>query len=122
MADVTLKSLHTYLKVLENGSELKRRLPASFSPRTLTEELSEMSKLADVDDAVFMDAQTVAALIGPQRFVMIWGEPSVTDHVTRVCDDSRVLRTGLAPAVNFENATVGQMAAGPQQGGAMAAL
>lgn len=83
MADLTLKSLHTYLKVLENASELKRRLPASFSPRTLKEELSEMSKLTDVDDAVFKDAQTVAALIGAQRFVMIWGEPSVNGDRTR---------------------------------------
>jgi hypothetical protein len=32
-----------------------------------------------------------------------------------------VLLTGLVSAVNFENATVGQMAAGPQQAGAMAA-
>ena len=122
MADVSLKSLHTYLKVLENASELKRRLPASFSPRTLKEELSEMSKLADVDDAVFKDAQTVAALIGAQRFVMIWGEPSVTDHVARVFDNSRVLLTGLVSGMKLENTTAGHMGAGPQQGGAMAAL
>ena len=122
MADVTLKSLHTYLKVLENASELKRRLPASSNPRTLKEELYEMSKLVGVDDAVFKDAQTIAALIGAQRFVMIWGEPSVTDHVARVFDNSRVLLTGLVSAVNFENTTAGQMSAGPQQGGAMAAL
>ena len=122
MADVTLKSLHTYLKVLENASELKRRLPASSSPRTLKEELFEMSKLAGVDDAVFKDAQTIGALIGAQRFVMIWGEPSVTDHVARVFDNSRVLLTGLVSGTKLENTTAGQMGAGPQQGGAMAAL
>jgi hypothetical protein len=122
MSAITLKSLHNCLKVLENPSELKRRLPASSNPRTLKEGLYETSKLVGVDGAVFKDPQTVAALIGAQRFVMIWGEPSVTDHVARVFDNSRVLLTGLAPAVNFESATVGQMAAGPQQGGAMAAL
>ena len=122
MADVTLKSLHTYLKVLENASELKRRLSASSTPRTLKEELFEMSKLAGVDAAVFKDAQTIAALIGAQRFVMIWGEPSVTDHVARVFDNSRVLLTGLVSGMKLENTTTRQMSAGPQQGGAMAAL
>ena len=122
MSAITLKSLHNYLKLLENPSELKRRLPASSNPRTLKEGLYETSRLVGVDEAVFKDPQTIAALIGAQRFVMIWGEPSVTDHVARVFDNSRVLLTGLVPAVNFEHATGGQMAAGPQQGGAMAAL
>jgi hypothetical protein len=122
MSTITLKSLHNYLKLLENPSELKRRLPASSNPRTLKEGLYEMSRLTGVDEAVFKDAQTIAALIGPQRFAMIWGEPSVTDHVARVFDNSRLLLTGLVSAVGFESATVGQMAAGPQQGGAMAAL
>jgi hypothetical protein len=71
---------------------------------------------------VFKDAHTIAALVGAQRFVMIWGEASVTEHVARVFDNSRVLLTGLISAVNFENAPVGQMNAGPHQGGAMAAL
>ena len=53
---------------------------------------------------------------------MIGGEPSVTDHVARVFDNSRVLLTGLVSGLSFESATVGQMGAGPQQGGAMAAL
>jgi hypothetical protein len=122
MSAVTLKSLHNYLKLLENPSELKRRLPASSNSRTLKEGLYEMSKLVGVDEAVFKDPQTIAALIGAQRFVMIWGEPSVTDHVARVFDNSRVLLTGLVSGLNYESATAGQMAAGPQQGGAMAAL
>ena len=122
MSAITLKSLHNYLKLLENPSELKRRLPASSNSRTLKEGLCETSRLVGVDEAVFKDAQTIAALIGAQRFVMIWGEPSVTDHVARVFDNSRLLLTALAPEVNFENATVGPMGAGPQQGGAMAAL
>jgi hypothetical protein len=84
--------------------------------------LYETSKLVGVDEAVFKDPQTIAALIGAQRFVMIWGEPSVTDHVARVFDNSRVLLTGLVSTGNFENATSGYMNAGPQQGGAMAAL
>ena len=122
MSAITLKSLHNCLKVLENPSELKRRLPTSSIPRTLKEGLYETSRLVEVDEAVFKDPQTIAALIGAQRFVMIWGEPSVTDHVARVFDNSRLLLTGLVPAVNFENATVGQMGAVPQQGGAMAAV
>lgn len=122
MTVVTLKSLHTDLKLLENASELKRRLPASSNPRTLKEGLSELSRLVSVDEVVFKDAQTIAALIGAQRFIMIWGEPSVTEHVARVFDNSRVLLTGLVSAVNLEHAPVGQMGTGPQQGGAMAAL
>ena len=73
MAAVTLKALHNYLKLLENPSELKRRLPTSSNPRTLKEGLYETSRLVGVDEAVFKDAQTIAALIGDQRFVMIWG-------------------------------------------------
>ena len=122
MSTITLKSLHNYLRLLENPSELKRRLPASSNPRTLKEGLYEMSRLVGADEAVFKDAQTIAALIGAQRFVMIWGEPSVTDHVARVFDNSRLLLTGLVSAVGVESATVGQPATGPQQGGAMAAL
>src|SRR5512141_548675 len=91
MPTVTLKSLHSYLRLIENPSELKRRLPASSNPRTLKEGLYEMSHLVDVDEAVFKDAQTIAALIGAQRFVMIWGEPSVTEQVARVFDGSRLL-------------------------------
>ena len=122
VSTITLKSLHNYLKLLENPSELKRRLPASSNPRTLKEGLYETSKLVGVDEAVFKDPQTIAALIGAQRFVMMCGEPSVTGHVAHVFDNARVLLTGLVPAGSFENATAGQIAAGPQQGGAMAAL
>ena len=117
MAVVTLKALHNCLKLLENPSELKRRLPASSNPRTLKEGLYETSRLVGVDEGVFKEAQTIAALIGAQRFVMIGGEPSVTDHVARVFDNSRLLLTGLVSAVSFENATVGHMGAGPQAGG-----
>src|ERR1051326_9583683 len=103
MTTVTLKSLHNYLRLLENASELKRRLPAASNPRTLKEGLYEMSRLIRGEEAVFKDPQTVAALIGAQRFVMIWGEPSVTDQVARVFDNTRVLLTGLVSEVNFEN-------------------
>jgi len=122
MTAITLKSLHNYLKVLENPSELKRRLPTSSNPRTLVEGLYEMSRLVGVDEAVFKDPQTIAALIGAQRFVMIGGEPSVTDQVARVFDNSRLLLTGLTPTLSFENAAGEPMATGPRQGGAMAAL
>jgi hypothetical protein len=122
MSPITLKSLHNCLKLLENPSELKRRLPASSSTRTLAEGLCETSRLVGVDEAVFKDPQTIAALIGAQRFVMIWGEPSVTDHVARVFDNSRLLLTGLVSSVNPENAAAGHLNAGPHQGGAMGAL
>jgi hypothetical protein len=121
MAVVTLKSLHSYLKLLENASELKRRMPTSSNPRALKEGLYETSKLVSLDEAVFKDPEHIAALIGTQRFVMIWGEPSVTDHVARVFESSRVLLTALINPAHFENPTVGQTGAGPQQGGAMAA-
>src|SRR6266481_4888464 len=124
MTAVTLKSLHNYLKLLENASELKRRLPASSNPRTLKEGLYEMSRLVGVDEAVFKDAQTIAAVIGAQRFVMIWGEPSVTDHVARIFESSRLLLTVLMNPALLGKAISGQRSAtsatGPQQGGAMA--
>ncbi len=125
MSAFTLKSLHNYLKLLENPSELKRRLPAPSNPRTLNEGLYEMSRLVGVDETVFKDAQTVAALIGAQRFVMIWGEPSVTDHVARIFDSSRLLLSVLMNPAQLGYAGSVQKsttsAAGPQQGGAMAA-
>jgi hypothetical protein len=114
--------LHNHLHLLENASELKRRLPVSANPRTLKEGLYETSRLVGVDEAVFKNAQTIASLIGSQRFVMIWGEPSVRDQVARVFDNSRVLLTGLVSPVNSESASAGQAASGPQQGGALAAL
>jgi len=122
MSPITLKSLHNCLKLLENPSELKRRLPASSSTRTLKEGLYETSRLVGVDEAVFKDPQTIAALIGAQRFVMIWGEPSVTDHVARVFDNSRLLLTGLVSTAHCEDPTAGHINAGPHQGGAMGAL
>ncbi len=122
MSAITLKSLHNCLRLLENASELKRRLPASLNLRTLREGLCETSKLVGVDEAVFKDPQTIAAMIGAQRFVMIWGEPSVTDHVARVFENSRGLLNGLVSSGNFESAIAGRVSAGHQQGGAMAAL
>ena len=118
MSAVTLKSLHAYLLLLENSSELKRRLPNAFNPRTLKEGLDEMSALIGVDAAVFKDPQTLAAMIGAPRFVIIWGEPSVTDHVARVFDGSRLLLTGFVSAAIFDKVAGGQPGASPQRGGA----
>ena len=98
MAVATLKSLHTYLRLLENASELKRKMPASSIQRTIKEGLSEISKLAGIDNDAFKDPQTIATVIGPQRFVMISGEPSVTAHVARIFDSSKVLLTVLIDA------------------------
>jgi hypothetical protein len=126
MAAITLKSLYNYLKLLENPSELKRRLPASSNPRTLKEGLYEMSRLVGVDETVFKDPETIAALIGAQRFVMIWGEPSVADHVARVFDSSRMLLTVLINPAPSGNAASIQTSVtsgvAPHQGGAMAAI
>jgi hypothetical protein len=124
MSAVTLESLHNCLKLLENTSELKRRLPASSNPRSLKEGLHETSRLIGVDGGVFKDVQTISALIGSQRYVMIWGEPSATDHVARAFDNAMELLTGLLLGARSRNgvAMAGQKENGPQQGGAMAAL
>ncbi len=108
MAEATLKSLHTYLRLLENPSELKRKMPEYSNPRTIKEGLSEMSKLVGLDNAVFKDPQNIATVIGSQRFIMIWGEPSVTAHIARIFDSSRVLVTVLIDPRHFEKATVAQ--------------
>ena len=105
MAAVTLKSLHAYLRLLENPSELKRKMPSASNQRTIREGLSEMSKLVGLDNGALKDAQSIAAVLGPQRFVMIWGEPSVTAHVGRIFDSSKVLLTVLIDPGHFEQAT-----------------
>jgi len=68
MAVLTLKSLHAYLKLLENPCELKRKMPASSSQKTIKEGMSDISRLVGLDSAVFKDPQTIAALVGAQRF------------------------------------------------------
>lgn len=108
MAVTTLKSLHAYLRLLENPSELKRKMPDYSNPRTIKEGLSEMSRLVGLDQASFNDPQNIAAVIGPQRFIMIGGEPSIAAHVARIFDSSRVLVTVLIDSRHFEKATVAQ--------------
>jgi len=108
MAVATLKSLHAYLRLLENPSELKRKMPDYSNPRTIREGLSEMSKLVGLDNAAFKDPQNIATVIGPQRFIMIWGEPSVTAHIARIFDSSKVLVTVLIDPGHFEKATATQ--------------
>ena len=93
-----------------------------LQPKDAEGRIVRNGKLVGVDEAVFKEPQTVAALIGAQRFVVIWGEPSVTDHVARVFDNSRALLTALVPTVSPENATGEPLPTGPRQGGAMAAL
>jgi hypothetical protein len=70
--------------------------------------LHDLGRLVGLDPAAFKDPQGIAALVGAQRFVMIWGEPSTTDHVTRVFDTSRVLLTVLIDPTHFENNAAGQ--------------
>ena len=89
-------------------------MPGSSNQRSLKDGLSEMSKLVGVDKAAFNDPQNIAALIGQQRFVMIWGEPSVTTHIARIFDSSKILLTVLVDAGHFERAAATQP--GPQSG------
>jgi len=80
-------------------------MPASSNLRSLKEGLSEIGKLVGIDNGAFKDPQNIAAAIGPQRFVMIWREPSVTAHVARIFDGSKVLLTVLIDSGHFEKAT-----------------
>ena len=118
----TLKSLHMYLRLLENSSELKRKMPTSSSQRSVKEGLWEISRLVEIDQAAFKDPQNIAAVIGSQRFVMIWGEPSVTDRVARIFDSSKVLLTVLIDPGHFQTATAAQPGStpGPAQRQSMA--
>ena len=114
MIGVTLKSLHAYLRLLENASELKRKMPTSSVQRSVKEGLGEMSRLIGADQAMFKAPRNIAALIGAQRFVMIGGEPSVADHVTRVFDSSSVLWTVLIDPAHFETSPSGQQGTSPR--------
>ena len=96
--------------MLENASELKRRMPASSNLRGIREGLSEICKLVGLDSALFKDPQNIAAVLGSQRFVMIWGEPSVSTYVARIFDSSKVLVTVLIDPTHFETPVVGQPA------------
>ncbi len=116
MAVATLKSLHAYLRLLENPSELKRKMPDYSNPRTIKEGLFEMSKLVGLDNAALKDPQNIATIIGPQRFIMIRGEPSVTAHIARIFDSSKVLVTVLIDPRHFEKATVAQSGSGSNPG------
>src|SRR4029077_12803593 len=101
-------SLFTYLRLLENASDMKRKMPASSSQRSLKEGFSELSKLVGLDNAVFKDPQNIASAIGSQRFVMIWGEPSLTAHVARIFDSSKLLLTLLIDHRYFDKAANAQ--------------
>ena len=117
MAQLSLKALHTYLRLLENALELKRKLQTSPGLRTIKEGLYEIGRLADMDGAAFKDPQNIAALVGTQRFVMIGGEPSISEHVARVFDSTKVLLTALVDPGHFGIAISGQT--GPTPGGVL---
>lgn len=104
MADITLKALYTYLRILGNAAEIKRKTPASSTPRTLKDGLLEISKLVGVDAVEFRKEETVAALIGGQRFVMMGGEASVNERVLRICDGTRALVMVLIDPTRFDKA------------------
>ena len=108
---MTLKSLYTYLKLLENASDMKRKMPPSSTQRSLKEGLAEISKLVGIDNGEFKDAQNLASMIGAQRFVMIWGEPSLTAHVARIFDSSKLLLTVVIDPRYFDKAPAPQSGA-----------
>lgn len=114
MPDITLKALHTYLRILGNAAEIKRKTPASSTPRTLKDGLLEISKLVGVDAAEFRKEETVAALVGRQRFAMMGGDASVSDRVLRICDSTRALVTVLIDPTRFDKAP--GTASGPMSG------
>jgi hypothetical protein len=62
---------------------------------------------------MLQDPRSIAAAIGLQRFVMIWGEPSVTAHVARIFDSSKVLFTVLIDHGHFERSATGQASSHP---------
>lgn len=119
MAEITLKSLHTFLRLLENAAELKRKLPGTYNPRTVKEGLFELSKLLGVEMARLKDPATLSLMLGPQRFVTVAGDPSVTDVVGKVFDSTRVLMTILLDPTYFERAATGHL--GPAAGHGLAA-
>jgi len=102
MTPITLKALHSYLKLLENAAELKRKMPGPCNQRSLKDGLAELSKLVGVDAATWQEPQHIAAAIGQQRFVMIWGEPSISAHVARIFDGAKVLFTVLVDQGHLE--------------------
>jgi hypothetical protein len=110
MAEATLKSLHAHLRLLENASEMKRKMPTSSNQRSLKEGLAEMSRLVGLDSDGFKDPENIAAVIGAQRFVMIGGEPSIPAHVARIFDSSKVLLTMLIDPGHFERMATAQSA------------
>ena len=95
MSPITLKSLHAYLKLLENASELKRKMPGASNQRSMKEGWAEMGKLIGVDAATLQTTQSMAASIGQQRFIVIWGEPSISAHVARIFESAKLLFTVL---------------------------
>lgn len=95
MSPVTLKSLHAYLKLLENTADLKRKMPGPSNQRSMKEGWSEMGRLIGVEAATLQDPRSIAASIGLQRFIIIWGEPSISAHVARIFESAKVLFTVL---------------------------
>ena len=100
--------LYADLRFLENASDMKRKMPASSPQRSLKEGFSELSKLVGLDNAVFKDPQNIASVIGAQRFVLIWGEASLTAHVARIFDSSKLLLTVLIDHQYFDRTSAPQ--------------
>jgi hypothetical protein len=109
----SLAALHAHLKLLENQAELKRHLPTYTTPRSVREGLSDMARLVGMDPAALESPQALAALIGAPRFVMIWGTPSVTDHVARIIEGSRALLSVVVDPTHFEAASLRQATTAP---------
>ncbi|MBL9166431.1 MAG: hypothetical protein JNN07_01680 [Verrucomicrobiales bacterium] len=117
---ISLKALHHYLRLLENPAELKRKMPASANQRNLKDSLGEISKLAGLEASAFKNPELIGTLIGDARFVRIWGEPSLTDRVSRVFDGTRLLLSLLIDPSRYDQPSSGQL--GATAGGAPSSL
>ncbi|MCS7336659.1 MAG: hypothetical protein NZ739_00250 [Verrucomicrobiae bacterium] len=112
MPETTIKSLHAFLRLLENPAELKRKLPSTYNPRTVREGLLELSRLVGLDAAKLKEPQSLAAMIGQQRFATVLGEPTVNEVVSKVFDSTRVLVTILLDPTHFERAAASHVSTG----------
>lgn len=114
MAATTLKSLHFFLRLLENAPELQRRMPTSAQPhRTIKESMFEFGRLLGMEASLHQDPRYWAAILGPQRLVIMSGQPSVTEHIHRVFESSKVLLTVLIDPSHFVKASPGSMGQAP---------
>lgn len=100
MSELNLKTLHTYLRFFENPAEVKRKLPNTHAQRTLKEGVTDIGRL--IGQQLNPDPETLGKLIGPQRFGVVYGEPSTTDLVLHCFDTAKIAFTVLVDPSHYE--------------------